>query len=158
MQEDRILLVLDWLSSPVAVLNMLVQSLVLSHLHYAVPVWGPSLSQDSKSRVEKLVLFNRAVGVVYRLRKFDHVCALRKLEWLFVQSLIQHHCLLMLYQHYHAETENIMLFIYQFNLVDNRIMRPELPLILLFHVDLNFIFMQRFFQGCIGATVCRLMY
>ena len=29
---------------PVAVLKMLVQSHVLSHLRYAVPIWGPSLS------------------------------------------------------------------------------------------------------------------
>ena len=71
------------------------QSLVLSHLRYAVPVW----SHDLQSRLEKM--FNRAVRVVYGLRKFDHVSALqRKLEWLSVQSLIQHHCLLMLYRYY----------------------------------------------------------
>jgi len=80
----------------VVVLKMLVQSLALSHLCYAVPVWGPSLSHDLQSRLEKM--FNRAVRVVYGLRKFDHVSALRrKLEWLSVQSLIQHHCLLMVY-------------------------------------------------------------
>jgi len=60
---------------------MLVWSLVLSHLHYAVPVWGSSPSHDLQLRLEKM--FNCAVKVVYRLRKFDHVSALRrKLEWL----------------------------------------------------------------------------
>ena len=51
---------------PVAVLKMLVQSLVLSHLLYAGPVWGPSLSHNLQSRLEKM--FNRAVRVVYGLR------------------------------------------------------------------------------------------
>ena len=63
-------------SLPVAVLKMLIQSLVLSHLHYAMPVWRPSLSHDLQSRLEKM--FNRAVRVVYGLRKFDHVSALRR--------------------------------------------------------------------------------
>ena len=53
------------------VLKVLVQSLVLSHLRYAVPVWGPSLSHDLQSRLEKT--FNRAVRVIYGLRKFDYV-------------------------------------------------------------------------------------
>jgi len=62
----------------------------------------------SASRLEKML--NRAVRVVYGLRKFDHVSALRrKLDWLSVPSLIQHQCLLKLYRHYHAETENTIL-------------------------------------------------
>ena len=127
----------------VAVLKILIQSLVLSHLRYAMPVWGPSLSHDLQSRPRENV--HRAVRVVYGLRKFDHVSALRrKLEWLSIQSLIQHHRLLMLYRHYHAETENTILLIHQFNLADNHIMRPELPLILLFHVDLDFHYSEIF--------------
>jgi len=89
------------LNLPVAILKLL----VLSHLRYAVSVWGPSFSHDLQSRLEKM--FNRAIRVVYGLRKFDHVCTLRrKLGWLSVQSLIQHHCLFMLYRHYHSDVEN----------------------------------------------------
>ena len=80
-------------------------------------------------------MFNRAVRVAHGLRKFDHVSALmRKYGWLSVQSLIQHHCLLMLYQHYHA--------------------------ILLFHVDLNFHLCRDFFvqKEPIGGTICQLVY
>ena len=113
---------------------------------------GPSLSYDSQSRVEKL--FNRAVGAVYGLRKFDHVCALRKLEWLFVQSLIQHHCVL--YQHYHAETENIILFIYQFNLVDNRIMRPVYVCMYVWWCIRVYvcIYACMYVSGCISYCMC----
>jgi len=141
---------------PVAVLKMLVQSLVLSHLRYAVPVWEPSLSHNSQSRLEKM--FNRAVRAVYGLRKFNHVSALRRnFQWLSVQSLIQHHCLLMLYQH-HQETQ--YRYIHQFNLIDNHIMRWKLPPILPFHVDLNFHLCRGFFirKGRIGGIICRLMY
>jgi len=56
------------------------------------------------SRLGKM--FNHAIRVVYGLRKFDHVSTMRrKLGWLSVQSLIQHHCLLMLYRHYHSDVE-----------------------------------------------------
>jgi len=85
----------------VAILKLL----ELSHLCYAVSVWGPSLSHDLQSRLEKM--FNHAIRMVYGLRKFDHVSTLRrKLGWLSVQSLIQHHCLLMLHRHYHSDVEN----------------------------------------------------
>jgi len=137
LQEDGILLVgCHQRNLPVAVLKMLTQSLIST-------VWGPSLSHDLQSRLEKM--FNRAVRVVYRLRKFDHVSALRrKLEWLFGQSLIQHHCLLMLYRHYHAETENTILLnpLIQFSRKSHYETRAA-PY-LLFHVDLDF-HLLRFF-------------
>ena len=49
---------------PVAVLKLLVESLVLSHLRYAVPVWGPSLSCDLQLRLEKcsIVLLGLFMG------------------------------------------------------------------------------------------------
>ena len=49
---------------PVAVLKMLIQSLVLSHRRYAMPVWGPSLSHDLQSRLEKcsIMLLRLSMG------------------------------------------------------------------------------------------------
>ena len=65
-----------------AVLKMFVQSLVLSHLRYTVPVWGPYLSHNLQSRLEKM--FKCAASVVKELRKFDHASGFRrKLEMAF---------------------------------------------------------------------------
>jgi len=76
LQENGILFILDQRNLPVAILKLLVQSLVLSHLRYAVSVWGSSLSHDLQSRLEKMS--NRAIRVVYGLGKFDHVSTLRR--------------------------------------------------------------------------------
>jgi len=50
-------------------------------------------------------------------------------------------------------------YIHQLNLVDNRIMRPGLPHILPFHVDLDFHLRRDFFvvKVPIGGTICQLM-
>ena len=66
----------------------------------------------------------------------------RSLGWLSVQSLIQHHCLLMLYCHYHSDMENTILLSppIQFGRQS-----PELPLILLSHVNLDFHLHRKFF-------------
>jgi len=83
LQENGILFILDQRNLLVAILKLLVLSLVLSYLRYAVSVWGPSLSYDLQSRLEKM--FNRVIRVVYGLRKFDHVSTLRrKLGWLII--------------------------------------------------------------------------
>ena len=90
---------------PVAILKLLIQPLVLSHLHYTVSVCGPSLSHDLQPRLERMI--NHAVRIVYGLRNVSPLW--RSLGWFFVQSLIQCHCLLMLYHHYHSDTENTIL-------------------------------------------------
>ena len=51
-----------------------------------------------------------------------------------IMVIIQHHCLHMLYQHYHAETENTNTVNLSIKYADNHTVGPELPLILLFHV------------------------
>jgi len=108
LQEDGILLVLDWLSSEEFACGSTENAYKIS-CTFSSPLCcaclGAPLSHDLQSRLEKM--FNGAVRVVYGLRKFDHVCALRrKLEWLSVQLLIQHHCLLMLCRHYHADRKH----------------------------------------------------
>ena len=50
---------------PVYILQMLVDSLVLSQLNYVLPVWGPPLSQHLSSRLHRL--HNRTVHVVHGL-------------------------------------------------------------------------------------------
>ena len=43
----------------------------MSHLNYALSVWGPSLNKDLFSRLCRL--HDRAVCVTCGLRKYDHV-------------------------------------------------------------------------------------
>ena len=52
---------------------MLVESLVLSRINYALPAWGPSLSGSLIQRVQKLLSWG--VRITASLRKFDHVSA-----------------------------------------------------------------------------------
>ena len=75
------------------ILRMMVDSLVLSQLNYALPLWGPPLSLDLINRLRRL--HNRAVRVVFSLRKYDHVSSHRcRLEWLPLESTIQYRSLL----------------------------------------------------------------
>jgi len=93
-------------------------------------------------------------------RKFNHVSAVCwRLEWLSVESVIQHYCLLMLHHHYHAETENTILLNHPFNLADSPTMKPELPHTLLCHIDLDFHLYTEIFsiqKGPTGGTICQL--
>ena len=51
------------------VIKMLVDSLVLSHLQHALPVWGPPLPQGSINRLQKLQ--NWGVRIAQSLRKYE---------------------------------------------------------------------------------------
>ena len=63
------------------VIKMLVDSLVLSHLQHALPVWDPPLPQGSINRLQKLQ--NWGVRIAQSLRKYDHVSHhLKLLSWL----------------------------------------------------------------------------
>ena len=74
---------------PLFILKLLVGSLVLSHLNYALPVWDPALAHDLLARLVKM--HNRAIRVIGGMKKFDHVSSLRRqLSWLSVNSLVQH--------------------------------------------------------------------
>ena len=84
------------------------ESLVLSHLNYALPVWGPALVHDLLARLVKM--HNRAIRVIGGLKKFDHVSSFRRLlNWLSVDSLIQHHCNVLMYRYYNSERNNCIL-------------------------------------------------
>ena len=71
----------------------------MSHLNYALSVWGPSLNKDLFSRLCRL--YNRAVRVTCGLRKYDHVSDCRLgLRWLPLDLLIQHRALNVMYRYY----------------------------------------------------------
>ena len=68
-------------------IKLLMESLVFSHLSYALPVWGPSLNQRLFQRLEHSQ--NRVVRLCKNLSRFDHVSGhYRSLRWLpFFSSL-----------------------------------------------------------------------
>ena len=73
---------------------MAVQSLILSHLNYCLPVWG-STSNTQLSRVQKLLNFAARIAVG-GARKYDHVSPIfEKLKWLKMkQRFIYSICIL----------------------------------------------------------------
>ena len=81
------------------ILQMMVDSIVLSHLNYALPVWGPPLSSDLINRLRRL--HNRAVRVVFSLHKYDHVSSHHsRLGWLPLESTIQYRSLLAMHRQF----------------------------------------------------------
>ena len=93
---------------PMFMLKLLVESLVLSHLNYALPVWGPAFAHYLLARLVKM--HNRAIRVIGGLKKFDHVSSFRRqLNWLSVDSLIQHRCNALMYRYYNSEHNNCIL-------------------------------------------------
>ena len=85
---------------PNDVLKLLIDSLVLSHLTYALSVWGPAISKQCFTRLQRQ--HNWAVRIVKNLKKFDHVSAHRtELGWLPVDALICYCTLCTMHQLYH---------------------------------------------------------
>ena len=81
-------------------LKLLVESLVFSHLSYALPVWGPPLNQQLLQRLERTQ--NRAVRLCKNLSKFDYISEhYWSLSWLPLQQLIQFRSAGMMYHQYH---------------------------------------------------------
>ena len=73
-------------------LKTLTERLVLSHLTYSLPVWGPSLSKYSLQRIKYLQ--NRAVCLCRSLHKYDDVSHhYYSLNWLPFESLVQYRSL-----------------------------------------------------------------
>jgi len=63
------------------IIKLLLESLVMSHLNYALPVWGTSLTQQNISRIQ--LLQNQAVCLLCHLNKYDHITSsYNKLQWL----------------------------------------------------------------------------
>jgi len=78
---------------------MLVDSLVLFQVNYALPVCGSSLSSHLISLL--CHLHNQAVRVVFGLQKHDHVSThLSRLGWLSLESMIQ---LLAIHKKFHKD-------------------------------------------------------
>ena len=98
---------LFWISShqkclPTEVIKMLIDSLVLSRLIYALPVWGPLLSQSDIHRLQRL--HNWGIRITASLKKFDHVSEQHyKFHWLTLSSLIKYRCLCALHKIYFGE-------------------------------------------------------
>ena len=76
---------------------------MLLRLTYALPVWGPAISKQCLTRLQRQ--HNWAVCIV---RKFDHVSARRtELGWLPVDTLIRYRTLCTMHQLYH-KTFNLL--------------------------------------------------
>ena len=70
------------------ILKMLLDSLALSQINYALPVWGPAISKQAVSHLQRLQ--NRAVCITKSLSKHNHVSHHHQtLNWLSVASQIQ---------------------------------------------------------------------
>ena len=78
---------------------MLIDSLVLSRLTYALFVWGPPLTQASINRLQRLQ--NWGVRMARSLRKYDHISHhLSSLLWLPVNEQIQYRSLCAMHRYY----------------------------------------------------------
>ena len=85
---------------------MRINSLVISHLDYALPVWGPPLTQNLVDRLQRLQ--NWGIRIVYSLRKYDHVSKYRNnLSWLPIKNHIRYRCLCAMH-HYHYSQDNVI--------------------------------------------------
>ena len=78
---------------------MLIDSLILSHINYALPVWGPMLVKSSLQRLQWLL--NWGVCITAGLRKYDHISSHRvRLRWLPVESQIEYRSLCAIHRQY----------------------------------------------------------
>ena len=84
------------------IMKLLIDSLVFSHLTYALPVWGTSVKQ---SLTQRLVRFqNRAVRLLYNLQRMDHVTEYyRYAEWLPLPQLVMYRSLCLMFYQYHCD-------------------------------------------------------
>ena len=79
--------------------RLLVDSLVSSHLTYALCVWGPSLTQQRLQRLQ-----NRAIQFYTGCRKFESVRWYHyQLRWLPISELIQYQSLRQMYHQFHSK-------------------------------------------------------
>ena len=82
------------------VLKMLSESLILSRIDYALPVWGPPLNKSQVAYLQRLQ--NRAIRVTKCLRKYDHVSLhCLQLNWLPISHQITFKSCCAMYRYYH---------------------------------------------------------
>ena len=85
---------------------MLINSLVISHLDYALPVWGLPLTQNLVNRLQWLQ--NWGICIVYSLHKYDHVSKYcNTLSWLPIYNHICYRCLCTMH-HYYYDKDNVI--------------------------------------------------
>ena len=83
--------------------KMLVESLILSRMRYAITTWGTALQQRYISHLQWMQ--NRGVWLSYNLKKYDHVSSHRLgLRWLSVQNQIKQSTLFCTYRQCHYQT------------------------------------------------------
>ena len=87
-------------------LKTLIDSLVLSHLIYARPVWGTMLTLAHQQRLQWL--HNWGVHIAASLQKFDHVSHRPNFNWLSIPSLVKYHSCTM-QQIYHLEHDTSLI-------------------------------------------------
>ena len=79
---------------------MLSESLILSKIDYALPVWGPPLNKSQVACLQRLQ--NRAIRVTKCLRKYDHVSLhCLQLNWLPISHQIMFKPSCAMYRYYH---------------------------------------------------------
>ena len=73
---------------------------MLSHIYYALPVWGPSLNVQLSSRLKRMQ--NRAVRLAFSLKKYDHVSDYyKRLHWLPLNQFIKFRSVCSMYKQFH---------------------------------------------------------
>ena len=126
------------LSSLIA--KMLLDSLALSQINYALPVWGPTISKQAVSRLQ--CLQNRAVRITKSLSKHNDVSHHRQtLNWLSVASQIQYRLLCAIYHHYHPSHA-----VFQLYLVPSIHIVPNVLRILQIWIDVDYLLLKTFFD------------
>ena len=84
-----------------SLIKLLMDSLVTSHMQYALSIWGPSLSQNQLLHLQRLR--NRAVRLAFSLNRNDHISDYyQELCWLKVTQLIQFRLACVMFHQYHA--------------------------------------------------------
>ena len=92
------------------VLEMLTdhESLILSRIDYALPVWGPPLNKSQVAHLQHLQ--NRVIRITVCLRKYDHVYLHRcQLNWLPISHQIMFKSSCAMYRHYHHDKQPCLL-------------------------------------------------
>ena len=89
--------------------RLLVDSLVSSHLTYALCVWGPSHTQQQQQRLQRLQ--NRTIRFCTSSRKYESVWQYHhQLRWLPVSELIQYQSLCQMYCQFHSQQSRCISF------------------------------------------------
>ena len=102
---------LFWINShkkslPSTVSKMLIDSLVLSWLMYALPAWGPMMTKSQTNRLQHL--HNWGTRITANLRRSNHVTHhQKKLNWLSISSFVKYRSLCVMNNIYMNKDNNL---------------------------------------------------